>query len=91
MWVASAPGGPLGVALDAAGSALVLSLPAAARVGAAAGDIVAARGYFANWPLVSLYGRNGIPMEPWLLNATGRANPCAAPSAGSAWDASVHA
>jgi hypothetical protein len=35
------------------------------------GNIVATRGYFANWPIVSLRGgANSLPAEPWLANIT---------------------
>jgi hypothetical protein len=72
-------------ALDAAGTALVLTLPAAARGATGDAQIVAARGFFANWPLVALRGANGLPAEPWLLDATGVANACPPPTAGDDW------
>jgi hypothetical protein len=79
-------------AADAAGTGLVVTLPAAARPAGA--RIVAVRGYFGNWPLVSVYGVDSLPMEPFLLNVTGASNPCAPPQAdATSWvlDAAVHA
>lgn len=86
-WVTSAPG-PLVVSLGTDAMSLQLTLPAAARAG---GNIVAVRGYFGNWPLVNVYGETGLPIEPFLLNATTSGNPCSPPTSGDEWDASVHA
>jgi sialate O-acetylesterase len=65
VWVASASdgsgAGPLGVALGADGTSLVLTLPASAAAPARA-----SRGYFADWPVVSLRNCAGLPALPWL-------------------------
>ena len=29
-------------------------------------EIIATRGYFANWPLASIFNAAGIPLNPWL-------------------------
>lgn len=89
VWTTSAPG-PLVVALSADSLSLDFTLPAAARAG---GSIVAVRGFFSNWPLVSVYGqtKERLPMEPFLLNVTTSVNPCSPPTTGDSWDATVHA
>lgn len=64
----SVSGGNVSIALASSGSQLSLTLLGNA---AQTGAIVATRGYFANWPIVSVVGgSNGVPVEPWLANVT---------------------
>ena len=77
----SASGGNVTAQLVGSGTQLRLSLLGDA---ATTGPIVATRGFFANWPLVQLYGGNGIPAEPWLANVTSGVG-CAAPPPTAAW------
>lgn len=78
-----------------AGAALAVSLPsptslALALQGAGEGlAIVAARGYFANWPLVALRNTAGLPAEPWLLNIS--SHNCSWPRAAAFADDGRHA
>lgn len=78
------------------GAALVPSLPSpnalalALQGGGAGTSIVAVRGYFANWPLVSLRNTAGLPAEPWLLNVS-QHNCSSWPHAGAFVDDGAHA
>jgi hypothetical protein len=84
----SAVSGNVSVALAAGGTQLELKL-----ITPAAGQIVATRGYFANWPLVQVRGAaNSLPAEPWLANVTAGVG-CAPPPprASEDFDAALHA
>lgn len=82
----SVSGGNVSLALAGGGSQLRLTLLGAA---AQTGAVVASRGYFANWPIVSVLGSNGVPIEPWLANVTEGVG-CAPPPP-AVWDGATPA
>ena len=55
--------------------------PATAVATAASTTIVATRGYFANWPIVSVRSGDGLPLDPWMAYVDGVADsPCPLPN-----------
>jgi hypothetical protein len=55
--------------------------PATAVAAVASTTIVATRGYFANWPIVSVRSGDGLPLDPWMAYVDGVTDsPCPLPN-----------